>query len=79
MYICNAVEREIAKLKETTEKSFYFSIYIILAQKFAKLNMKELDLSKLENYNRHDLVERLLSAFVFIEHSNLRKLGKLYN
>lgn len=36
--------------------------------------MSELDLSELENYNRHDLVNNFLLATVFTEFSNIKKL-----
>ncbi|CAD8201537.1 unnamed protein product [Paramecium octaurelia] len=39
-----------------------------------KQNLRVLDLSSLENYNRHDLIQKFLSALVFTETSNLKKL-----
>ncbi|CAD8110825.1 unnamed protein product [Paramecium sonneborni] len=42
--------------------------------KILKQNLKVLDLSFLENYNRHDLIAKFLQALVFTETSNLKKL-----
>ncbi|CAD8095982.1 unnamed protein product [Paramecium primaurelia] len=43
-------------------------------QKFRKDYLQVLDLSSVENYNRHDLVEKLLLNTVFTEFSNIRTL-----
>ncbi|CAD8189473.1 unnamed protein product [Paramecium pentaurelia] len=42
--------------------------------KILKQNLRVLDLTSLENYNRHDLIAKFLQAFVFTETSNLKKL-----
>jgi hypothetical protein len=39
--------------------------------------MRELDLSSLELYNRHDLVELFLLSVIFTEFSDIRKLGTI--
>lgn len=37
--------------------------------------MEELDLSKLENYNRHDLMYKLIKSTFFNFHTNVKKLS----
>lgn len=39
------------------------------------MNLEKLDLSTVENYNRHDLVEKFLSSLIFTEYCNLKELS----
>ncbi|CAD8173660.1 unnamed protein product [Paramecium octaurelia] len=42
--------------------------------KLIKHNFRTMNLSTVENYNRHDLVEKFLSSLVFTEHTNIKLL-----
>ncbi|CAK88506.1 unnamed protein product (macronuclear) [Paramecium tetraurelia] len=40
--------------------------------KLLKHNFRKMNLSTVENYNRHDLVEKFLQSVIFTEHSNIK-------
>ncbi|CAD8086825.1 unnamed protein product [Paramecium primaurelia] len=63
-FLAEAVKNRTDYLKKLSEKS----------GKLIKHNFKKLNLSSVENYNRHDLVEKFLESVVFTEHTNIKLL-----
>ncbi|CAD8043825.1 unnamed protein product [Paramecium primaurelia] len=63
-YFIESYDKQITHLKQLTQQT----------KTLQKLNLEELDLSTVENYNRHDLMYKLIKNTCFNIHSNLRKL-----
>lgn len=66
-YISDAFEKRAKEFKKGKQQLNH----LLIDEKF---ELRELDLSSLENYNRHDLVENLLNSLVFTPHCNIKKL-----
>jgi hypothetical protein len=63
-YIIEAYDKEITSLRNLLRTE----------NRLHKLNLEELDLSTVENYNRHDLMYKLIKNTVFNEFSSVKKL-----
>ncbi|CAK55641.1 unnamed protein product (macronuclear) [Paramecium tetraurelia] len=63
-YFIESYDKQIANLSRLTQQTKILQT----------LNLEELDLSTVENYNRHDLMYKLIKNTCFNIHSNLRKL-----